>query len=148
MMDLGDPEGPIAMLSVSGEDRQLEVHRGAMIGPFKLLSFNRQEITLEWDGRVIHKRVDENGDNAKAAPRAQTDPASFSGTIPGVAPPERPPSTVRNPELGPGVQMTDTIRACQPNDGSPAGAVKDGYRKELTRTLVGASQCLWIAVGK
>jgi hypothetical protein len=44
--------------------------------------------------------------------------------------------------------MTDTIRACQPNDGSPAGAVKDGYRKELTRTLVGASQCLWIAVGK
>jgi hypothetical protein len=140
MMDLGD--GPFAILSSYGETGQQEVHLGAMIGPFKLVSFSRQEIALEWEGRVIHKRVDEHADHGGSAPQG----GSGGGIIPGIAGP--PVQEGRKTELGPGQGMTDSIKACQAGDSTPAGAVVDGYRKEVRMTAFGMPQCLWTAVGK
>jgi len=143
MMDFGD--GPFAIMSASGEAGQQEVHLGGMIGPFKLVAFSRQEIALEWDGRVIHKRVDEHANHGGNAPQGGAG-GGGGGIIPGIAPAPLP--EVRMTELGPGQEMTDSIKACQPGDSSPAGAVVDGYRKEIRMTALGTPQCHWTAVGK
>jgi hypothetical protein len=139
MMNLGD--GPFAIMSKSGSAAQEEVHAGGMIGEFKLLDFNLKEITLEWDGRVIHKRAD---DMAKEAGGARP-PADFTGgsgiaVMPGVASPPQPPP--RLTELGPGPDAGNTYRPCQAGDSSPNGAVADGYRKVVRPTIFG-NECHW-----
>jgi hypothetical protein len=141
MMDLGD--GPFAILSPAGELGQQEVHVGGMIGPFKLLAFNRQEITLEWDGREIHKRVDEHPNHGGGTPQGG---GTGGGIIPGIAPP--PVAEGRKTEMGPGQDLTGSIKACQSGDSSAPGTVVDGYRKEVRITPFGTAQCTWTAVGK
>jgi len=148
MMDFGDPQGPIALITAADSPGHLEVHAGEMIGPFKLLSFDRQEMRLEWDGRVIHARLNAAaGDAAKDKPAA-AEMVANNGVIPGQAPPqgaEQPKP--QGQELPPGQDMTDTVKACQAGDSSPAGTVNSGYRKEINMSPLGA-QCLWRAIGR
>lgn len=146
-MNLGD--GPFAIMSKNGSARQEEVHAGGMIGDFKLIDFNRKEITLEWDGRMIHKRTDEMGkdDGARAAAGPGAVPAvgGLIGLIPGIAAPPAPPAKLS--ELGPGPDNGNTFRPCMPGDSSPNGAIADGYRKSIRSTPFG-SECHWESVGK
>ena len=139
MMNLGD--GPFAILSKAGSAGQEEVHAGGMIGDFKLLDFNLKEITLEWDGRVIHKRTD---DAAKQESGFRSSAADFlpavSGIMPGVAAPPQPPP--RLSEMGPGPDSGNTFRPCQANDNSPNGAIADGYQKVVRPTIFG-NECHW-----
>ena len=150
MINFGDPQGPVALITQKDTPGHQEVHAGEMIGEFKLVAFNRQEMTLEWDGRLIHTRLKEGGSEP---PRVQQAPAEGPlapppGIIPGQAPqqtgPQPRPQTM---ELGPGPALTDTVRACQAGDSSPAGAISDGYRKEINASPMG-QQCIWRAIGK
>jgi len=150
MMDLGDPQGPIALMTEKDKPRHEEVHAGETIGAFKLLSFDRQEMSLEWQGRVIRARLSDGGSQPRAA-KAGVPPINDRGIIPGVAAPEPlepPPPPPQGQTLGPGMQVTESTRACQPNDSTPAGTVADGYQKVVRRTPLGTSQCFWLAAGK
>jgi hypothetical protein len=148
MMDFGDPQGPIALITQHDGPGHQELHAGEMAGDFKLVSFNRQEMTLDWEGRIIHKRLNEGG-NEK--PKAQAPTAGIEPPAPGVIPGQaaqqaEQPKPQRN-ETGPGQDMTDTVKACQAGDTSPEGTVSGGYRKEIHMNPMG-SQCIWRAVGK
>jgi len=150
MMDLGDPQGPVALITESDAPGHEEVHAGEMIGEFKLLAFNRKEMTLDWQGRVLHKLLNDGG-SAPSKAKASTgglEPLPLTGVIPGQAPqpgPDQPQAQAS--DLGPGANMTDNVRACQPGDGSAAGSINGGYRKEINVSPMGP-QCLWRAVGK
>lgn len=150
MMDFGDPQGPIALITPEKDARHEEVHAGEMIGEFKLLSFNREEMVLEWDGKQIHTRLGEAGPDPAARPKASAvEPITNYGIIPGQAPKETlPQPQQQQQQLGPGQAVTDTVKACQPNDGTPAGTVTDGYRKEVHISPLGTSQCIWRALDK
>lgn len=151
MMDFGDPQGPIALITQSGAPGHEEVHAGEPIGEFKLLAFDRKEMTLEWQGRVLHKRLNEGG-SEPAKPAA---PVAESGALPpptGIIPGQAQQQQAEPPkqqaqELGPGVPITDNVRACQAGDSSAPGAVNGGYRKEVNYSPMGA-QCIWRAIGK
>lgn len=146
MMNIGD--GPIAIMSKTSSGTQEEVHMGGMIGEFKLLDFNMKEIALEWDGRVIHKRVEDiPKQEGVAAPRPLADfPGSNGFTpMPGVASPPQP--APRLTEMGPGADNGNAYRPCQVGDSSPNGAIVDGYRKSVRVNPFG-SECHWEAVGK
>jgi hypothetical protein len=148
MMDFGDPQGPIALITENDAPGHEEVHAGEMVGTFKLVAFNRQEMTLEWQGRTIHKRLNEGGSNPAKPKAAAGAPAlELNGVVPGMAPKEayQPPQPTK--DLGPGQDLSDTVKACQPNDSSPNGTVSGGYVKEVRMTGLG-SQCDWRAVGK
>jgi hypothetical protein len=146
-MDLG--EGPVALLTPDGETRYQEVHIGGMIGPFKLLAFDRQEIQLEWNGHIIHKRASEKSERAAKGKAAAVPQQFTNGVLPGQAQEQLPPPNPnQHNELPPGEQMTDTVRSCQPGDTTPAGTIVDNYRKEVIPSPLGASQCIWRAVGK
>jgi hypothetical protein len=148
MMDFGD--GPFAMMTESGASGYQEVRPGGKIGPFKLVSFNRREFELEWQGQIIHKRVDESGGERPRQAAAKVEPITTNGVIPGMAAetPQPQPLPQQTANLGPGQQVTDTVRACQAGDTSAPGTISGGYAKVIKPNPLGSSSCFWTAVGK
>ena len=144
MMNPGD--GPIAIMSKTGSGAQEEVRVGGMIGEFKLLDFNLKEITLEWDGRVIHKRADDmEKQEGGAGPATAFMGNNGLGIMPGIAPPPQPAPQLS--EKGPGEDNGHINRPCQANDSSPVGVTVDGYQKVVRRTPF-STDCHWEPVGK
>jgi len=70
----------------------------------------------------------------------------LNGVVPGQAPPQATEPT-RQQELGPGIQMTASVRACQAGDAAAPGTVNGGYIKQVNNSPMGA-QCIWRAIGK
>ncbi len=114
---------------------------GEDIGVFKLISVSREELTFEWEGQKITRRLAElmeagarlgspgAASQGDAAPAASTGPTTIQTATPGQ----------------PGFQTDTDTRACQPGDPSPDGTISDGYRKIVQRTPFGNS-CRWQAV--
>jgi hypothetical protein len=138
MMNIGD--GPAAILSVNATSPEMEIHPGEEIGQFKLVDVNAQEIALEWDGKVIHKTVDEILD------RATREVAADSNTQAQAAPPPPMLPVIKTP-LGPGEDTGRGYKICIPNDSTPYDSVVDGYRKISIKTPFG-DVCRWDPVGR
>ena len=136
MMNIGD--GPAAILSINANSPQMEIHPGETIGQFKLVDVNSEEIALEWDGKVIHKTVDEILDRTTRQVVADASAPAPAG------PP--PPPPVKTP-LGPGEDTGRGFKTCNVNDSTPDGSVVDGYRKVSIATPFG-SACRWDPVGR
>ncbi|SPE26719.1 conserved exported hypothetical protein [Candidatus Sulfopaludibacter sp. SbA6] len=134
LMNLGG--GLMAMLSVSKDAPQQAIHPGEAIGQFKLVDVNSEEMTLEWEGLTIHKRVDDL--TAGPAPvEAAAAPAAPAG-------PTAPPAPVKS---GPGEMTQFGFKICAVNDGNAEGSVMEGYKKVMHATPFGQS-CTWDPVGK
>ncbi len=131
VIDLGD--GPIAILSEGAKGPHRDYQPGDQVGAFKLVDVNRDELTLEWDGKTITKKLDEILDRSAPAPG----PAAASAPTP-VAPPPPPPKAA----AAPGGDLSPGIKACVPGDTSPAGTVVDGMRKVIKGSPFGA-RCYW-----
>jgi hypothetical protein len=138
MMNIGD--GPAAILSVNAGSPQMEIHPGETIGPFKLVDVNTQEIALEWDGKVIHKTVDEILDRTTRQVAADANASVPAGPPPPVAP------VIKTP-LGPGEDTGRGFKVCNVNDSTPNDTVVDGYRKVSITTPFG-NACRWDPVGR
>jgi hypothetical protein len=128
MMTLGD-DGPTLFFSLGAGPHQA-IHIGETIGQFKIVSVNTEEIIFEWDGKEIHKSIDELAGMAKSAivdepAAARPAPAASAAA---------PPPPVRS---GPGEDTGRGFRACSMNDGVGDGAVVDGYRKVAYPTPFG-----------
>jgi hypothetical protein len=137
-MNVGD--GPTAILSVSPGAPQHATHPGEMIGVFKLIDVTREDLTLEWDGQLVRKSVDELT-NHNAAPPAEAVAAARSEAPAMQARVEAPTAK------GPGGDAFNGSKLCQQNDNTPFGTVQDGLRKTEIKTPFGVT-CLWDPVGK
>jgi hypothetical protein len=139
MVDLGD--GPMAIMSEKSGAQHRDFRPGEQIGEYKLVAVDRQEITLEWDGRNITKKVDEMLDRSVApAPQASAPAATATA-----AAPPHPAQPQPRGEAKPGADLGGRgIRACQAGDTSPPGTVADGMRKVIRKTPFGES-CYWEA---
>jgi hypothetical protein len=136
VMNLG--QGPIAILSVNDKAAHEAVRPGGMIGPFKLLDVNSTEMTLDWNGEVVRKPVNELIVR-NTAPEPAPAPAAEA---PSTATP--PPPPVKN---GPGDMTAFGFKTCHVNDGQQEGAVVEGYRKVMHTTPFGVS-CTYEPVGR
>jgi hypothetical protein len=139
-MNLGD--GPVVIFSQTVNSANEAVHLGELIGQFKLLDVNKDEVTFEWDGNTIRKTVDElthrevvQESAAAAAPVRTEAPAAVSAPAAPVAAP------------APGADYGGSSRPCVPGENSAAGTVADGYRKVLTPTPFG-DICRWDPIGR
>lgn len=135
MMNFGEG-GPIAILSVSAGAPHEAVRPGEMIGQFKLVSVNSEEIVLEWDGKEIHKAVDEI---ATRMISEDDQPAARSAAAPAAA---AAPAPVRS---GPGEDTGRGFKTCDMRDTTPDGAVVGGFRKVTYPTPFGQA-CRWETV--
>ena len=140
-------DGPTAILAEKSGERPQELRPGQEIGPFKLLAINNQQITFEWDGKPVERKIDElvyraaPGSSNSEAPRSQASGAPpAQQNAPAPPPKPQPPG---KPE--PGVDVGGGFRACQPGDTSPPGTVAGGMRKVVTASPFG-NVCRWEAV--
>src|SRR5262249_6179149 len=110
---------------------------------FKLVAFDNENITLEWEGQQVQKRL---GDLRMKEPPPEQAAAAAAAAPAATAvktlnnPSDAAKQTPSKPELG--NDMGNGFRGCQPGDNSPAGTVLNGYRKVMSRSLMGSS-CYW-----
>lgn len=129
MMNLGD--SPTFFFSF-GVGTHQAIHLGEMIGQFKLVSVNTEEITFDWDGKPVRKSIEELSGMAKMA--AAEDAGDSHAAVTPAAQPAAPPPPART---GPGEDTGRGFRACTVNDGVADGSVVDGYRKVSYATPFG-----------
>jgi hypothetical protein len=139
VINLGN--GPTLIMS----EKQGAQHRGyrvgEKVGAFTLVAINGQEIIFDWEGKQVSRRLDEIID--KKALEAKEPPPEQPQAV--AAKPAQAVTSLGKTEAGPGVELGSSSRACVPGDTTPAGTVKDGYRKVVNKTPFGDS-CRWEAV--
>ena len=111
------------------------------------MSFDRDKITLDWNGKMVERKLEELA--PKESPQqaaAPAPPATSSGTgVKALSSPAASLANDKNPQLG--QDMGSGFRACVAGENSPAGTVLDGYRKVISQGLMGQS-CFWEKVNK
>ncbi len=139
---------PVVFLATGPTDEK-GYRKGDMVGKFKLVAFDHDNITLEWDGKNLeHKVTDLVSREPQQAQQQTAAPAPSAPAAPvtslGAATPRKLDGDDKNPVLG-----TDMggPRACVAGDNSPAGTIVSGYKKVMTATLMGQS-CHWEPVNR
>jgi hypothetical protein len=133
-------DGTTAIMGEKPGAKPLGVRPGDQVGEFTLLAVNRDEITLEWDGKAVTRNIEEmivRSASAPASPDVPTPRASQP------APSIAPELTQRPGE--PGKDIGSGVRACQQGDTSPAGTVADGHKKVVNPTPFG-NMCQWVPI--
>src|SRR5215831_7897570 len=126
---------PVALLSVAPSGEQKSYHKGEEVGKFKLVAFDADSITFEWDGKnVVRKLAEVMGKDTDKppAPAAAARDAAPTFANPADAPrtsitADPPKPTVATKPAVPGNDMGAGFRSCVAGDASPAGSVADGY---------------------
>lgn len=143
LMMWGDPT---LFLSEKPGAEQRGYHEGDDVGPFKLIAFNDQTVTLGWNGKTIEKSLlDLVNNQASAAPAAAATAAAQPG-VEGPAGPKPPPPPAKTiaKQGEPGVKLSDTVRGCDASDSSPNGTVSsEGFTKVLKSSPFGP-MCTWV----
>jgi hypothetical protein len=135
----------VVVLSLKGDD-QKSYEAGEEVGPFKLVAFDRESITLEWEGKTVERKLAEL--KPKEAPPAQQQETAAPAPAPSAAAVVKSigsgagSSSSSTTDAQPGQEIGGGFRACAPGDTSPEGTISGGYRKVVARGLMGAS-CHW-----
>jgi len=147
---LWDGIPPTVVLSPPGRDEEKSYRAGDTIGEFKIVSVSNKEVVFEWDGKQIHKRLDElmaqnapppQGNSGAAASAAAESPNNPASSRLGSALSTAPSESLSKDVNGPGKEVNG-VRLCQPGDQSPVGTVMQGWKKLVNQTPFGIT-CRW-----
>lgn len=135
VMDFGS--GPTVIMAEKSGVPHHGYHIGDKVGEFKLAAVSGRELTLEWDGKEIKKKLEDLEDK-NAAATAQVVPAQTAANT--APPPPKEPELPPDPK--PGKDTGGGYRACRPGDNAPNGTIADGYRKVINVSPFG-QHCTW-----
>jgi hypothetical protein len=135
---LGLPSGTKAIMSEKKGEPGKAVHEGDTIGEFRIAALDPQNVTFDWDGKQISKKIEDLIDRSGPASQGGAQPAA-APAAPAAAPPPKPQSA-QPVAAGPGPGG-----ACVPGDTSPSGTVVGGLKKNSVATPFGA-MCSWVPV--
>jgi hypothetical protein len=128
---------PVAFLSTD-KGGQKGFHAGDDVGPFKLVAFNRESMTFEWNGKTLEYTLAELKPKEPVPGQPAAAVASAGPKVVSLGPVIQN-TQEKGPVLG---AINGEIRSCVPGDNSPAGAVKDGFRKSVVNSAFGP-MCQW-----
>ena len=136
MAMFGDPV--LFMSAADASGTQKSYRAGDKIGPFEIVSFDREKITLAWEGKTVERKLSELA--PKEAPREALTaaPAPSSVARPAATSLAPPVKAIGAEESSLGADMGGGFHGCVTGDTSPNGTVKDGYKKVMTQTPFGA----------
>ena len=134
IMNLND--GETAIMSARNGEPSMGVHFGEKVGEFTLVAVEDDQVTLEWNGKTVKKKVSE------LRPRADAGRAAVARTVEAPPPPPKAQPAVSHGEASPWEDLGGGLRSCRPGDDSPAGTQKDGWRKVVVVTPMG-NACHW-----
>ncbi len=159
---MGLPSGLRALMSEKPGVGSLAVRVGDKVGEFKILALDTENVTFEWNGKEVRRKIEDLADHGTApgapaaGPAVVTPPPAQANSGQTNSPPAtsqtqnqqanslnsiNASSSSLGVEVGPpGLSQ----RACKPGDNSPAGTVVEGYKKTLTPTPLGFSRCIWV----
>jgi hypothetical protein len=129
---------PLIVLSTERSE-QKSYRKGDTVGNFKLLAFDRDTITLEFDDKELKHDLTELAPKA-GAPAPQPVVVAAAPAAPAVALGASTAKGADNPSIG--VDMGAGYHGCVAGDNSPSGTVVNGYVKRITTGLMGQS-CHW-----
>jgi len=133
VMNLGP--GPTAILSEKPGAPNRSYRVGDKVGEFTLVSLQRDELILEWDGQQFRKSLNDLKPSATAPAAAPAAPETAAAANQAASTTVSSVQAATAPvDAGPGRDTGDGFRACTPGDSAPAGTVKDGYRKVIYET--------------
>jgi hypothetical protein len=145
---LGLSGDPTIFLAVNGS-AQKTYHAGDKLDKFKLVAFNHETITLEFNDETIEKKLEDlkpkeqtpQPQAAYSPPAAAAAPAQpqSRSLASGSAAADSTPDT-KNPTIG--ADYGTGFHACVQGDASPSGTILDGYKKVISQTMMGQS-CHW-----
>jgi hypothetical protein len=133
-------EGATAIMSAKASEPSQGVHFGEKIGEFTLVTVDDDEVTLEWEGKTVTKKISELRPRPDAGAGARV--AAARPAPAGPVARAQPPVPQAKGESGPGYEFTPGMAACRPGDPTPNGTVKDGWKKVPVMTPMG-SGCHW-----
>jgi hypothetical protein len=142
------PSGVRISLAEKAGEMSRFLHTGESIGEFKIVALDSQNVTFEWDGKQLPRKIEDLMDRSNQQTAANARPAA--GNAPAGGPAAPPPAgagqqLVNNHPTAAnvGTVLTESARACKPDDTSPAGSVVDGFKKVTTQSIFGPV-CRWI----
>lgn len=157
---LGLPSGVRAIMSEKAGGTSAPFREGDTIGEFKIVSLDQRNVTFEWDGKEISRKIDDLIDRSGPADTAGGGRANVQASAPPQIAAAQPQiqmqqnqqqntvqtNTVQSVAAGPGGEIGppgQSQRQCNPADNSPAGTVVQGYRKTLIPSPFG-NFCRWV----
>ncbi len=141
-MHIADPV--VLLAEPAGAQKSYRV--GEKVGPFEIEGFTTETITFLWNGENIERRLEDlRPKQSTRQPAAAARPAAraSSGGAPLVTQLSAASADNKADDKNPiGVDIGGGYAACKAGDTSPNGTVLNGYKKVVTRGLMGES-CEW-----
>lgn len=132
---------PVVVLKLPKET-QRSYHAGDKVGPFQLMSFDRDKIVFEWNGKTVERKPEDLKEKvteeAAAAPPPAVLPVSNVSQVRSIGASSDAPKV--SEKLG--ADNGNGVRQCVAGDTSPAGTIVDGYKKRIATNMFGAT-CMW-----
>jgi len=137
-MSIGEP---VILLSID-RTPQKSYHVGDKVGEFKLAAFDRDTVTLEWNDKTLVHNVKELVPKEPEKPVVQAAAAPASPATNNAKAATKMGSNnapKADPAIGP---LNGRFATCLPEDHSPDGTIKDGFRKKVVPGMMGET-CMW-----
>jgi hypothetical protein len=129
---------PVVLLSLS-KGPQKKYHAGDKVGPFQLVSFDREKVVFDWNGKLVERKPEELKEQAASA--QETADAAPPRVAPVVLVPPPPPDAPKISEKI-GADNGGGVHQCVAGDTTPPGTIVDGYKKVETMNMFGKT-CMW-----
>lgn len=133
---------PVILLSLP-KGPQKKYHAGDKVGPFQLVSFDREKVVFDWDGKIVERKPEELVEKQSTQQQAAAD-AQPERVAPVKLIPDPPPNAPKVSEKI-GADNGGGVRMCVTGDTTPPGTIVDGYKKVVTTNMFGAT-CMWQSV--
>jgi len=130
---------PVVLLSLQ-RGPQKKYHAGDKVGPFQIVSFDREKVVFDWNGKTVERKPEELKDKEPSPQQASVDgPPTRVEPVKLIADP--PPDAPKISEKI-GKDNGGGVRMCVAGDTTPPGTVVDGYKKVETMNMFGKT-CMW-----
>jgi len=133
---------PVILLSLP-KGPQKKYHAGDKVGPFKLVSFDREKVVFDWDGKIVERKPEDLKEKESVQQQAEADPAPPKYVPPKLIPDPPPNAPKLSEKIG--ADNGGGVHMCVAGDTTPPGTIIDGYKKVVTMNMFGAT-CMWQSV--
>ena len=134
---------PVILLSLP-KGPQKKYHAGDKVGPFKLVSFDREKVVFDWDGKIVERKPEDLKEKESVQQQAETADPVQPKFVPVKLIPDPPPNAPKISEKI-GADNGGGVHMCVAGDTTPPGTIIDGYKKVVTMNMFGAT-CMWQSV--
>jgi len=145
----------VVVLALASSPEQKSYSVGQKVGEFKLLAFNRETITFDWNGKEVEKKLEELAPKPAQQPQqaAQGGPSLAPNAFQAAAPQTSGVSSIggnststanspKDPLSGP--DMGGGLKSCVMGDTSAPGTVISGWKKVTGGGILGMGEsCHW-----